>query len=421
METSQFNTPSRMKKNKEQYSIEEVFRKKMENHEVQADFSDWDIIRQRIPQRLNRTKRRIQFISSIAASIVLIIISLYVLRQNEESQLLLQEPFTKNVIQTESESVVSKQENATNEIIFKRRDTFRLAENFQLLKDPDTLSIKIPEISKDQDINSNSQTKVSTEETIEKNNEPAKTIDLYQQKTIFNPVKISRKNEQKWLLAYSVGTSSAFPGNSQFHTATSSQEGNSSNSDHWSAWGGGYLKSSKGNDWLDNNADVTHLPPFSFGLTVRKQLNPRFGIETGLVYTYLSSTYKWKFSENKYKATQQLHYIGIPINGMVTLWNNPKWSTYASAGVMIEKGIRRKMVWDKSSIDLSSTIGKYNNIDGLQWSLNSSVGINYHISKEIGVYFEPRLSYYFDNNQPKSIRTDCPVSVGFGIGMQYSF
>jgi len=37
------------------------------------------------------------------------------------------------------------------------------------------------------------------------------------------------------------------------------------------------------------------------------------------------------------------------------------------------------------------------------------------------LYVEPRFSYYFDNNQPVSIRTDRPVSIGIGGGLRYSF
>jgi len=48
------------------------------------------------------------------------------------------------------------------------------------------------------------------------------------------------------------------------------------------------------------------------------------------------------------------------------------------------------------------------------------VGISYRFANKMKLYVEPRLGYYFDNDQPMSIRTDRPVSVGIGAGLQYT-
>ena len=168
--------------------------------------------------------------------------------------------------------------------------------------------------------------------------------------------------------------------------------------------------------------DGEYLTPLSFGLTLRKNINTHLGIETGLVYTYLSSIYKWNDS-TPFDATQQLHYLGIPVNGIIYLWNNnhSQWNVYISAGAMLEKGLWMNVVRNQYFQDRVVTTTQKSFIDGWQWSLNSSAGISYRFADKMTLYIEPRLSYYFNNNQPVSIRTRQSVSVGFGAGLQYSF
>ena len=89
----------------------------------------------------------------------------------------------------------------------------------------------------------------------------------------------------------------------------------------------------------ENFSQVDCAPPLSFGITVRKHLNNRIALESGLVYTYLYT----KLSQNRTisgRATLGLHYLGIPVNLVVNLWDNPNWNVYVSGGFMIEKGVR---------------------------------------------------------------------------------
>lgn len=162
-----------------------------------------------------------------------------------------------------------------------------------------------------------------------------------------------------------------------------------------------------------------HSLPLSFGLTIRKNLTNRIGVETGLVYTYLSSRFSTTMMREGtvIEAKQELHYLGIPLNVVVYLWDNPDWSIYLSAGGMGEKGLRRNYTYTGQTTNTSVK----ESIDGLQWSLNASLGISYRFAGNWGVYFEPRYSYYFDNNQPISIRTDKQSVFGLNAGLRFEF
>jgi len=149
-------------------------------------------------------------------------------------------------------------------------------------------------------------------------------------------------------------------------------------------------------------------------------LNDRFGIETGLVYTYLSTGFVVN-GPQYYAADLNLHYLGVPVNFVVNLWDKKSWSFYASGGGMVEKGLQSVfkregfMVYDnKSSIDKSS-------ISGLQWSINGGLGISYLFLKDMSLYLEPGFSYFFDCDQPMSKRTDDPFIFNLRVGLRYDF
>ncbi|NDV57440.1 outer membrane beta-barrel protein [Bacteroides sp. 519] len=171
----------------------------------------------------------------------------------------------------------------------------------------------------------------------------------------------------------------------------------------------------------DNCDDISYNTPLSFGITARKRLGKNFSVETGLVYTYLSTNLKKNGGANSMKGKLGLHYLGIPVNLHIDLWNNPKWNIYASSGVMAEKGLRSVYTQHTYRANKEEKATVKTSISGLQWSINGSFGIAYRFYKEWSLYAEPRISYFFDNNQPISTRTDNPVNLGFGMGIRFDF
>lgn len=160
----------------------------------------------------------------------------------------------------------------------------------------------------------------------------------------------------------------------------------------------------------------THLPPFSVGVSVRKDINRIFGIESGLTYTFLMSKFEMVGNSNQH-ATSRQHYLGIPLNVSANILNTSHWNIYVSAGGMLEKGLQSE--WTQYVGEKSRTTSS--KINGVQWSVNASVGATYKFHKKMGVYLEPKFSYYFDNDQPVSIRTDKPIIIGVNLGLRYQF
>ena len=68
------------------------------------------------------------------------------------------------------------------------------------------------------------------------------------------------------------------------------------------------------NQGQDVANEVKHRLPVRTGLSFAYRINDRLSIESGLLYTLLTSDLKYG-SESHYIAGQQkLHYIGVPVN-----------------------------------------------------------------------------------------------------------
>ncbi|MCD8264927.1 MAG: PorT family protein [Tannerellaceae bacterium] len=90
---------------------------------------------------------------------------------------------------------------------------------------------------------------------------------------------------------------------------------------------------------IDEYSSVRYSVPISVGFNVKKELTNRISIETGLIYTYLSSELMYRGSSRK-ESRLNLHYIGIPVNLVVGLWEQNSWEVYLSGGFTVEKGVR---------------------------------------------------------------------------------
>jgi hypothetical protein len=167
--------------------------------------------------------------------------------------------------------------------------------------------------------------------------------------------------------------------------------------------------------------DVKPSIPFSVGITMRRKWNRTLGIETGLVYTRLSSDLVVDRAGSHYDAVLILHYVGLPVNLTLQLWEHERFGLYASGGGMVEKGLRSVLKQKTPLFPAEMNRDRVNRISGLQWSLQGSIGLSYHLYREMSLYLEPGLSYYFDGKQPLSKRTQDPLNFNLRLGLRYDF
>lgn len=164
-----------------------------------------------------------------------------------------------------------------------------------------------------------------------------------------------------------------------------------------------------------------HHIPVTLSLSLRKNIKENWGIETGVQYTYLRSDFT-TISDSYLEKIQKVSYIGIPIKGSFNIWKQRRFSLYTSAGMTLDipvKATSEEFTSENGQIISEKKSSLYPH---LQWSANFGIGIQYHITPSIGIYAEPNLQYYFNNeNKLNTIRTTKPLNMTLPIGIRLSW
>ena len=156
--------------------------------------------------------------------------------------------------------------------------------------------------------------------------------------------------------------------------------------------------------------EYDHNQPLSFGLSYRKPLTTNLSLESGLIYTYLSSNVKDLKSSTPRSYKQKLHYLGVPVKLNWNFYTYNRFSFYASAGGAVEFGISGK-------ID-----GQSKRPTRPQFSAQGGLGAQIAISKHVGLYFEPGVAYYFnDGSKLETIRKEKPFNFNLSTGLRLTF
>ena len=172
----------------------------------------------------------------------------------------------------------------------------------------------------------------------------------------------------------------------------------------------------------ETSTNTSYGIPVSFGAGVRIGFAPRWSVGLGLNYSLLSrkfyGTYTQVGDNNvilkdiSSDIRENQHYIGVPLNLYYDIVDTDKVSLYAYAG-----GTAEKCVADKFQV-LDTDITHTEKVKGMQLSSNLGMGVEFLVGKRLGIYLDPSLRYYFDNGQPKSIRTAQPLMFGFEMGLR---
>lgn len=147
------------------------------------------------------------------------------------------------------------------------------------------------------------------------------------------------------------------------------------------------------------NCYVHHRLPIRFGLSLHYRLNDHWSIESGLLYTHLSSDITITEDGITTVKEQGLNYIGLPVNISYDLWRTHQLGLYVSAGGLIEK-----------SLDTSPW----------QFSINGAAGAEYNLTDFLSLYAEPGLGYFFkDGSSTPNIYQDRPLNFNLRLGLRF--
>ncbi len=174
---------------------------------------------------------------------------------------------------------------------------------------------------------------------------------------------------------------------------------------------------------IPSSAKMEHKTPISVGLGVGYNLNERWSLQSGLVYTLLRSELEYSQTPESFITWKQnLHYVGIPlsVSYKIAEWN--KFLVYASAGGMCELNVSGKLKKTIESEGLEKIENENLRMKKPLFSINTRAGITYPLWRFINVYAEAGTSYYFDNKSNiETIRSENPFDVSLQAGIRFGF
>ncbi len=169
--------------------------------------------------------------------------------------------------------------------------------------------------------------------------------------------------------------------------------------------------------------ESTYSIPITVGAGVRFSFGNGWSLGTGVNYSRLERTFRGVYSEaHEGKVTKTVngdihntvHYVGIPVNVYRDLFDGGNVDLYAYAGGAVEKGLVNSFrIQDKSGI-----IRHGERVKGAQLSANIGLGVRFALADNLGLYVDPGLTYYFDCDQPLSIRTQQNLMMSLAVGLR---
>ena len=165
-----------------------------------------------------------------------------------------------------------------------------------------------------------------------------------------------------------------------------------------------------------------HKQPVTFGLSIRKQLSGHFALESGISYTMLESEASNKYTK-LFNYKQTLQYLGIPVKLNYMILDKRYITLYLSGGGMVEKSISGKMQTEEISLGNKVDATSTNiNIKPLQWSVSSTLGIQFNATRQLGAFVEPGIIYYFDDGSNiETIRKETPFNINLQLGLRFTY
>ena len=165
-----------------------------------------------------------------------------------------------------------------------------------------------------------------------------------------------------------------------------------------------------------------HRMPITWSLALKYRLNHRFGLESGFSYSRLTSDFEMGTDGNTISEQQTIHYLGIPVKGICNLYAGRHWSLYGSLGLTTEIPMRSGLHSDYF------VNGQYEVSDKTilrapwQFSTSFGLGLQYHLTPNVGFFVEPSLQYYIPTgSQIETYRTEHPFTFTLPLGIRFTW
>jgi len=177
---------------------------------------------------------------------------------------------------------------------------------------------------------------------------------------------------------------------------------------------------------VTEKSQSTYGVPLTLGIGVRYHFNDKLSLGTGINYSMLTRSFTGIYnvvgsagevtkSVNS-EIYNELHYVGVPLNLYYNLISSRDMKFYVYGGGTVEKGLTNKYRIYSTPSDIHYS----ENVNGLQFSTNAGLGVEFALGRHFGLYLDPSVHYYFDCDQPNSVRTQRRYMFNFEAGLRFN-
>lgn len=173
------------------------------------------------------------------------------------------------------------------------------------------------------------------------------------------------------------------------------------------------------NDIKENSASNYSIP-LSFGAGVRIHLSDKLAIGTGIDFSFLSRSFTGLYSPIGEMPVvgdirHDMQYIGIPVSIFYNIYNGKGFRFYIHGLGEAEWCVGNSYTMRATGQTVSEKIA------GTQFSLGAGIGVEFRLSKMLGIYIDPSARYYFDAAHPNNVRSERPFMGNFNTGLRFNF
>ena len=165
-----------------------------------------------------------------------------------------------------------------------------------------------------------------------------------------------------------------------------------------------------------------HQMPVTWSLALNYRLNSRFSLEAGVSYSRLSSNFEMGASGNSISEQQAIHYLGIPMKGIYNMYGSRRWGIYGSFGLTTEMPVYTTLQSDFYVNGVHEATDKTSLRAPWQLSTTLGLGLQFHLTPNVGLFVEPSLQYYIPmGSHIETYRTEHPLTFSLPLGIRFTW
>ncbi len=177
-----------------------------------------------------------------------------------------------------------------------------------------------------------------------------------------------------------------------------------------------------------------HQMPVTWSLALKYKLDNRFGLESGLGYSRLTSDFEMGadgrsategdacLGKNTIREHQTIHYLDIPVKGIYNMYGGKRWGIYGSLGLTTEIPVHSTLQSDFYVNGLYEASDKTTIRAPWQFSTTFGLGLQYHLTPNVGFFAEPSLQYYIPmQSDIETYRTEHPFTFSLPLGIRFTW